>query len=72
MRNYIYRKRRRKSGQAANGQPLGNIVCTVIAILLLWILMSWADVLFHNAPRYGDGKYHPYNIIVMFAEAAKK
>lgn len=72
MRNYIYRKRRRKSGQAANGQPLGNIVCTVIAILLLWILMSWADVLFHNAPIYGDKQYHPCNIIVMFAEAAKK
>lgn len=72
MRNYIYRKRRRKSGQAANGQPLGNIVCTVIAILLFWILMSWADVLFHNAPIYGDKKYHSCNIIVMFSDAAKK
>ena len=53
-------------------KKVDKVICTVAIIFFVWILVSWVDVLCHNAPIYGDKQYHPCNIIVMFAEAAKK
>ena len=37
------------------------------AIFLLWILISWADVLMHNAPT-STGEPHDWNAFVLLTE----
>ena len=53
-------------------KKVDKVICTVAIIFFVWLFVSWVDVICHNAPIYGDKQYHPCNIIVMFAEAAKK
>lgn len=39
---------------------------TLAAFALIgWLVISWADVLMHNDPIYGDKQYMPGNAIVM-------
>ena len=42
-----------------------NIICIVF---LLWMLLSWADVLAHNSPLDGDMHYQPTNAFVLIGE----
>lgn len=46
-----------------------NLICNVFAaagvVLLVWLTISWADVLMHNDPITGDKQYMPGNAIVM-------
>ena len=37
------------------------------AIFLLWILLSWGDVLMHNAPT-STGEPHDWNCFVLLTE----
>lgn len=42
---------------------------TIISVLfILWILVSWVDVVAHNDPVTGSVKYFRGNAIVLFAE----
>lgn len=42
---------------------------TIISVLfILWILVSWADVVAHNEPVTGSAKYFRGNAIVLFTE----
>ena len=49
-----------------------NLICNVFAaagvVLLVWLTISWADVLMHNDPVYGDRQYMTGNAIVMMTE----
>ena len=46
-----------------------NLICNAFAVagvaLLVWLTISWADVLMHNDPITGDKQYMPGNAIVM-------
>lgn len=46
-----------------------NLICNVFAaagvVLLVWLTISWADVLMHNDPITGDAAYWQGNAIVM-------
>lgn len=46
-----------------------NLICNAFAaagvVLLIWLAVSWADVLMHNDPVYGDRQYMTGNAIVM-------
>ena len=46
------------------------LIAACIAILV-WLVVSWADVLMHNDPVYGDKQYMPGNAIVLIAELAE-
>lgn len=48
------------------------VLDVLLLAFMLWLFVSWVDVICHNAPIYGDKQYHQCNIIVMFADAAKK
>jgi hypothetical protein len=41
----------------------------IIILFTLWFLASWADVLAHNAPAYGDEHYSKANIFVLAEKA---
>lgn len=49
-----------------------NLICNAFAaagvVLLVWLTISWADVLMHNDPVYGDRQYMTGNAIVMMTE----
>ena len=40
-------------------------------VLLVWLIISWADVLLHNDPITGDAAYWRGNAIVMMIEMAE-
>ena len=46
------------------------LIATSIAILI-WLAVSWIDVLMHNDPITGDKQYMPGNAIVMITELAE-
>ena len=46
-----------------------HLLMMAAAVLLLWILLSWVDVLCHNDPLTGDYNYNPCNIFMAFSEA---
>lgn len=46
------------------------LIAASIAILV-WLVVSWVDVLMHNDPVYGDKQYMPGNVIVMVVELAE-
>ena len=49
-----------------------NLICNTFAaagvVLLVWLTISWADVLMHNDPITGDAAYWRGNAIVMLTE----
>ena len=52
-----------------------NLICNAFAtagvVLLIWLAVSWVDVLMHNDPITGDKQYMPGNAIVMITELAE-
>lgn len=46
-----------------------KLICNAFAaagvVLLIWLAVSWADVLLHNDPVYGDKQYMTGNAIVL-------
>ena len=52
-----------------------NLICNAFAaagvVLLIWLAVSWADVLLHNDPVYGDKQYMTGNAIVLLVELAE-
>lgn len=54
---------------------LKNLACAILIAasiaILVWLVISWVDVLMHNDPVYGDKQYMSGNAIVMITELAK-
>ena len=54
---------------------LKNLACAILIAasiaILIWLVVSWIDVLMHNDPIYGDKQYMPRNAIVMITELAE-
>ena len=54
---------------------LKHLVSTILIAasiaILVWLVVSWTDVLMHNDPIYWDKQYMPGNVIVMITELAK-
>lgn len=51
---------------------LKNLACAILIAasitILVWLVISWVDVLMHNDPVYGDKQYMSGNAIVMMVE----
>ena len=47
------------------------ILIAVCITVLVWLVVSWTDVLMHNDHIYGDKQYMPGNAIVLMTELAK-
>lgn len=47
------------------------ILIAVCITVLVWLVVSWTDVLMYNDPIYGDKQYMPGNAIVLMTELAK-
>lgn len=41
-------------------ESVAKVICIMF---VLWILLSWFDVMCHNSPLDGDYNYNPCNII---------
>lgn len=54
---------------------LKNLASTILIAasiaILVWLAVSWVDVLMHNDPIYGDKQYMPGNAIVLITELAE-
>lgn len=54
---------------------LKNLASTILIAasiaILVWLVISWVDVLMHNDPIYGDKQYMPGNAIVLMTELAE-
>lgn len=47
------------------------ILIAVCITVLVWLVVSWTDVLMHNDPIYEDKQYMPGNAIVLMTELAE-
>lgn len=49
-----------------------NLICNTFAVsgalILVWLAVSWVDILLHNDPIYGDKQYMTGNAIVLIME----
>ena len=50
---------------------ISTILITASIAILIWLVVSWIDVLMHNDPIYGDKQYMPGNAIVLITELAE-
>lgn len=54
---------------------LKNLASTILIAasiaILVWLVISWVDVLMYNDPIYGDKQYMPGNAIVLMTELAE-
>lgn len=44
-----------------------DTIVVLSACILIWILISWADVVANNSP-YQDGQPHSWNVFVVLTE----
>lgn len=42
---------------------LGNVITILAAAMLIWIAVSWADVIIHSDPVSGNGDLMPGNAV---------
>lgn len=50
---------------------ISTILIAASIAILIWLVVSWIDVLMHNDPIYGDKQYMPGNAIVLITELAE-
>ncbi len=48
-----------------------NAFAAAGVVLLIWLTISWADVLMHNDPITGDAAYWRGNAIVLLVDLTK-
>ena len=48
-----------------------SFITTISLIFLLWILISWADVVSHNNPFIDDGDPHWWNAFEIILQEAE-
>lgn len=47
-------------------------MCTILVVaLLIWMMVSWADVIFHNNPSENDGSPSSWNAFVVLTEVGE-
>ena len=44
------------------------VIYTVCILLMVWMLVSWVDVLMHNDPITGDHVFLPINAFVIITQ----
>lgn len=47
---------------------IGNTIAILSFLFLLWMCVSWVDVLAHNDPWKGNQKYEPNNVFTMMVK----
>lgn len=50
---------------------ISTILIAASIAILIWLAVSWIDVLMHNDPITGDKQYMPGNAIVLITELAE-
>ncbi len=45
-----------------------NLIITLAAAFILWVFLSWGDIVAHNAPVSGSHNYAPLNAFVLLTE----
>lgn len=50
---------------------INTILIAASIAMLIWLVVSWIDVLMHNDPVYGDKQYMTGNAIVLLVELAE-
>ena len=48
-----------------------KIVGAIGIMIIVWLVLSWVDVLAHNDPFNGDYSYSPVNLFVLIGEMMK-
>ena len=71
LSNFILHRQRRNEKMKFLKDLASAILIAVCITVLVWLVVSWTDVLMHNDPIYGDKQYMPGNVIVMITELAK-
>lgn len=46
---------------------LGNVITVLAAAVLIWVAVSWADVIIHSDPVSGNGNLMPGNAVELLA-----
>lgn len=52
-------------------RAIGNVITIISFLFILWIVASWMNVLAHNDPWRGSGKYAPNNAFVVLEKICK-
>lgn len=50
---------------------LGNVITILAAAMLIWIAVSWADVIIHGDPVSGNGDFMPGNAVELLTNIYK-
>lgn len=45
-----------------------NLIITLAAAFILWVFLSWGDIVAHNDPVLGSHNYAPLNAFVLLTE----
>lgn len=45
-----------------------NLIITLAAAFILWVFLSWGDIVAHNDPVSGSHNYAPLNTFVLLTE----
>lgn len=45
-----------------------NLIITLAAAFILWVFLSWGDIVAHNDPVSGSHNYAPLNAFVLLIE----
>lgn len=45
-----------------------NLIITLAAAFILWVFLSWGDIVAHNDPVSGSHNYAPLNAFVLLTE----
>lgn len=45
-----------------------NVLSIIAGIILLWIMLSWVNILFHNNPTTGDFIYPSWNFFTLLTK----
>lgn len=71
LSNFILHRQRRNEKMKFLKDLASAILIAVCITVLVWLVVSWTDVLMYNDPIYGDKQYMPGNAIVLMTELAK-
>lgn len=51
--------------EATLSDKIGTIVGSISFIFLMWLFISWVEIVTHNAPHQPEYTYHAWNLLVM-------
>lgn len=71
LSNFILHRQRRNEKMKFLKNLASTILIAASIAILVWLVISWVDVLMYNDPIYGDKQYMPGNAIVLMTELAE-